>query len=430
MILLGFSTNTVGQEGELLGELPGAIAYVGSDYNIYRLDLTSGEEYQITDDASTRSNPVSYYRWPTWSTDGRLAYFRSTLGFDSGGRVNFTRTEAFVSGNGTAHGDIVYSGDNTVFQYAYWSPQNCRDTDNCRDLALLLSSVTDGLYVELIRVSSEPATHYAIPGNGGPFYYSWSPDGTRLLRRRASSTPLDVFDVESKLVENSLAQMPGAFQAPAWSPIDDRLLFGALNSDNRSTSLVIQGQEAAETLAADLQGPVYFSWSPNGNSVAYTDRQGPLLVLDAVTGETVSRSPTAGVLAFFWSPDSEALAYLTLADSAPAIDAILNPNSVRASLFSQTRPEEINLAWSVLDLQSGKQRRYGAFHPTGDMLYLFQYFDQFVQSHRIWSPDSTHLIYGQITDTSQPVISILDVSRSDSVPLIIKNGFLGVWSFS
>jgi TolB protein len=398
-----------------LPPLPGFIAYVGRDQNIYTLNLQTSVISELTTDASLTQT----YRWPTWSTDGRLAYFSI-----AGTSERFS-TQVFIASDHETPGQLVYSGTGEIFNYAYWSPQNCNDDERCRDLAVLLSSeLQEGLFVQLIRDRADEDTNQTI-GRGSPFYYSWSPDGTRMLWQRLNRR-LDVYNVSEGAIIQSFEQRPGVFQAPDWSPVDDRLLVGVLSDDGRSTDLAILANNASPwVLAKALNGPVAFAWSPDGNHIAYTDRQGPLIVLDTTTGETVARSSTTGTLAFFWSPDSTSLAYVTLANP---------PSSFSASTFQSGRVaapayQATGLAWSVLNVKNGTNRRYGAFIPTRDMLYLLAYFDQFAQSHSVWSPDSQYVIYAEIAQNGLPIISLLNMTQLDTVPFAIAEGTIGVWSF-
>jgi TolB protein len=91
--------------------------------------------------------------------------------------------------------------------------------------------------------------------------------------------------------------------------------------------------------------------------------------------------------------------------------------------------DAISIAWSVLDISTGANRRYGAFFPTQDMLYMLVYFDQFAQSHRLWSPDSRYLIYAEVTPSNEASINLLDTAQSNTVPFSIASGFIGIWSF-
>ena len=87
-----------------------------------------------------------------------------------------------------------------------------------------------------------------------------------------------------------------------------------------------------------------------------------------------------------------------------------------ASYYAQ---EDAGLAWSVLDMETGNVRRYGAFVPTADLIYLFTYFDQFMQSHRIWSPDSRYIVYAEVGENETNHVSLLDTSTRDTVPVVI-----------
>lgn len=396
----------------------GRIAYVGDDYNIYRLNPVDNSQIQLTDDAGETRR----YQWPTWSTDGRLAYF--SLYLDEGQVF----LGAYVAGRGSDTGSLVYTGENELFNYAYWSPQNCGNGENCRDLAMLVSSQSDGMFIELLRDNGVEPTSDTVGLGGPPFYYSWSPDGSRMLWQRGNRT-FDVYDAATDAVIDTLPQLPGEILAPAWSPVDDRLLFGARGDEIGSTDLVIVGQgDEVKKLASDLEGLVSFSWSPDGNYVAYRvatrESFGPLFVVDAVTGETIARSPINGIFAFFWAPDSQHIAYITLASSSGSFSAM---STHLAAPAPQQEPN--GLAWSILDIESESVNRYGPFIPTEQMIYVFSYFDQFAQSHRIWSPDSRHLLYSEMT-AEGPVINLLDATQADSVPFSVAQGFVGVWSFA
>lgn len=420
MALLGTPTVLSAQETPM-PTIPGRIAYIGSDYNVYLLAPQENSQFALTDDAGIDENVLRFYQMPTWSTDGRLAYFATAV--RATGEV---ATEVFVSAGGE-EGESIYTGDNEVFNYAFWSPQNCPASDTCRDLAVLLGSVdANGLLVELIRAGIEDASSQVV-GTGAPFYYSWSPDGTRMLMQR-DGTRMDIYDVLEEDISDQLAQTPGSFFAPAWSPVDDRLLIGVRGEDGESTDLVIVANGETQTLVEGLGGIAYFIWSPDGNRIAYMDvqnrnRLGTLIVVDAVTGETIARSTGNSVLAFFWSPNSDQIAYVTTTAASPG--------SFSAKRFAAPNLQSNGgLAWSVLDVDAGTVRNYGSFVPTEQMAYLLTYFDQFAQSHRVWSPDSRHLVYSEVTADREPMISLIDTTQEASVPLFIAEGVVGIWSFN
>ena len=411
-------------DGETFPQVPGRIAYVGADLNIHSLDLINGKRMMLTEDAEIRARSARFYQWPTWSTDGRLAYFRSTLTAPGTSGNLSINLDAFISVDGIEVGGRAYSGSGETFTYAYWSPGNCASGGNCRDLAVLLSGA-EGLFVEMIRDSFEGASSRLI-GQGAPFYYSWSPDGLQMLWQRFGQR-IDIYDVASGDVVETISQAPGFFQAPDWSPVDNRLLFGSLGQDGASTDLVIVESEEVQTIVPGLDGLVYFAWAPDSNAIAYTNSAGPLTIVDAKTGDIIAHSPVSGVLAFFWAPDSQKIAYITRVSSGESLSVNAGTSGVLAAYQQQDSP--LSLAWSVIDISSGENHRYEGFVPTRDMIYLLTYFDQFAQSHRVWSPDSTHLIYSEQFESAFPAIQILDIREKNSTPVTIAEGLIGIWSF-
>lgn len=421
VVLLQRSIAFAQDSGNVLANLKGQIAYIGVDENVYSIDLASSQRRQLTEDAIHSQEVLRYYQLPTWSTDGRLAYFEASLAAN-----NKPQLTVYVSLDGASAGKPVYSSENELVVYAYWSPQDCTVGEHCRDLAILLQGIDPQFTVRLIRDSQQNPSSQSV-GKGNPFYYSWSPDGTHMLWQRSLQT-LDVYDVNAQGISRTLPQQPGMFQAPAWSPVDDRMLLGARNSDGRSTDLVIMSDESTETLATGLMGSVAFAWSPDGSRVAFIDHKGNLAVLDAATGKTIARGATAGILAFFWSPNSDRIAYVTSSFSPGALTA--KNGAANSSLVSYQQQQTPQLMWSVLNVNTGATNRYGSFQPTDDMVFLLSFFDQFAQSHRVWSPDGGYLVYSEITADNQSAVSILDTTQPDTIPVTVADGRIGIWSFS
>ncbi|MBK8026047.1 MAG: PD40 domain-containing protein [Chloroflexi bacterium] len=399
---------------------PGQIAFIGADLNAYTVRVGSESPMQLTEDARTSGRSPRFYQWPTWSTDGRLALFASV--FD---REDFIGTEVLISGDGQLPATSAHLFDLDVFTYAYWSPQNCLDDAVCRDLAVLLTRPSaGGFVVELVR-DLEADDQAVLTDNGSPFYFSWSPDGTRMLWHR-NNTDLDIYDTVEGEISSNLDASAGAFGAPSWSPIDDRLLIAGLDLQNEREQLMIGSvDETVTPLVTGLQGPTAFLWSPDGQRIAYTDNRAELVVVDASTGEEIRRSFQTGVVAFFWSPDSQKIAFITLSIDDP--DQFSAKADIGARLASMQQPP-VGLAWTVLDLAAETENTFSSFVPTNEQVYLLTFFDQFAQSHRVWSPDSRHLVYAERVN-GQEVISVLNTAQLFATPLKVADGSIGIWSF-
>ena len=88
------------------------------------------------------------------------------------------------------------------------------------------------------------------------------------------------------------------------------------------------------------------------------------------------------------------------------------------------------LTWNVLDLTSGASwQYYESFLPSRDMLYYLAYFDQFAQSHQLWSPDSRYLTYTALTEDGDAVIRLLDTDDPTRETIPVVEGQIGIWSY-
>ncbi len=408
-LLLALSGSAFAQESS-----SGQIAYLDEAYNVWRYDSLLDSHTRLTGDSSDTRR----YLWPTWATDGRLAWFSHTL------EQGELTTGAWIqSGPGAA---VVpgFSGTE-AFNYAYWSPGSCAAGPSCRQLAILLSSQAQGMFVELVTDGAATAQQNVTLRGGPPFYFSWSFDGGRMLWQR-NSRRFDIYDANEDRLLATLDQTPGLIQAPHWSPTDDRLLLGVREPDGRTALLLVEGGSSLE-LASGLAGAVAFNWSPDGSHVGWREQTnsgfGPLHIADASTGELMLSSPGAGVLAFVWAPDGQRIAWLEFIPAAGNVSAAAGNH-----LLAQTQAALPGLRWTVMELADGTTQDGTIFFPTPELLYYMTYFDQFAQSHRLWSPDSRFLVYGEIRD-SGPLVKVLDVDRMSEVPRTLASGWMGVWDF-
>ena len=133
------------------------LAVVGTDGNLSIYDSNGQNPFPVTKDAAPDSRQ---YYWPTWSTDGRLAFFGR-----SNDRADSYTLRAFVLDQvkpGTAF-KTAYSSPDEVFTYAYWSPGDCLQ-GNCRDPALLLTPPGGSLALRLIRDNAGSFTDKGYAG--------------------------------------------------------------------------------------------------------------------------------------------------------------------------------------------------------------------------------------------------------------------------
>ncbi len=401
-------------------DLEGQLAYIGSDFNVYTMNLSDSEINQLSTDGSRRTR----YEFPSWSIDGQLAYFCCSVRGNEPPRLSI-----YVSSDGVSEGQEFYNRTGERHVYSYWSPTTCIQ-DDCVDLAVLVQNFTQPLLrVDLFNSQSNTITSQRGLGEGTPFYFSWSPTGESMVIHRNNSS-LQYYSVSNNATSVAFEDTLGSFLSPDWSPIDDRILFSSLSSNQQSQLVIGQGGNV-ETISDEFNGIFSFSWAPNGKYIAYRyitqDTVSPVYVVDTDYGEIISQSNVSSVFAFFWSPNSEQIAYITLANPPGSFD-IDNNLGGDTTYLMQTGD---GLAWNILDVESNSNTLLDSFIPTIEMQYLLTNFDQFAQSHSIWSPDSEYIVYSEINDLDSPDPSITILStRNDNLDKIqVADGVFAVWSY-
>ncbi len=363
------------------------------------------------------------YQMPTWASDQRLAFFGMELAQDDSPTGIVLKTYITPADDPTPA--LAHETNTDTLTYAYWAPANCAASSNCRDLAVLTTTVNGSLSVLRIRDEAPDFSTERI-GVGGPFFYSYSPDASRMIWQRFGRQ-LEVYDTGSDTIIENLPDQVGLMQAPMWSPVDDRLLFSTIDEAGHH-NLVIADGEDRQIVATDQRGQLSFAWSPDGQHVAYKLNQGSLHVVEPSSGTEVAVSNTSRVLAFFWSPDGQKIAYLTAPGDSDNSQVREPAGLLAAPARQNTSPM---VTWHVLDLANGLDwTHFRGFIPTRDTVYLASFFDQFAQSHRVWSPDSRYLVYGEVQETGVSVISILDATDPAARSQLVTEGQMAVWSFN
>ncbi|HRE47818.1 MAG TPA: hypothetical protein PLD47_08835 [Aggregatilineales bacterium] len=393
------------------------LAVMGTDGNLYLYDANGQNPIALTTDAVPDRKT---YSWGTWATDGRLAFF----GFSFDPADPYT-LRVFVRPAGGGAYRTAYTSLDEIFTYACWSPADCAGggETGCRDLALLFTPADQqALALRLIRDQGETFSERLV-GRAAPFYYSFSPDGKSMLWHRFARQ-LERYDIESGETTR-LADSPGAFQAPMWSPVDDRLLFAVRGEEVNTNDLVIAEGDNRTTILSGQPSTIAFAWSPDGQKVAATVNSSTLIVIDVAGGITLNMNQSGPALAYFWSPNSDKIAFLSLKknDNAPIA---YRSNGHQSPHPPQQSPHQFT--WYVLDVAANKTDVLADFTPTAEMLYYLNFADQFSRSHRLWSPDGRYFAYGSMEGTGTAGVYLADVTAPGTTTRI-GDGTIGIWSW-
>ena len=391
-----------------LAQSSGQLALVGNDANLYLYDLNTFTSSPLTQDAQVG---VREYRFPTWSTDGQLAYFASNADPNNPFRVGVYIRQP------NAEPVLAYQTVEEAYTYAHWAPADCPQGD-CRDLALLYTDFTsNSLKMRLIRSLNQGSTFELIETDGGtPFYWDWSRDGQQMFWARFNQT-LQLYDVASAQITQEWSESQGSQRSVDWSPVDDRLLTTIEHFGNASDLVILEGDERVY-LARGIEGLMSYAWNATASHIAFTDNDLGGLYITASAPSEKATFIDDNVLAFFWSPDGEHLAYITFGVDDKETNA--------RKVAYQATPV---MTWHVYHQATDQSERLANFLPSSAMLYLLPYFDQFAHSHRLWSADSRYLVYGEVTPSGEEIISLLDTTDAGLPPQKLIDGSFGVFSW-
>ena len=396
---------------------PNLIAYIGGEGDLYTMQsdgsekrkLASGELLQTIAFAPHRiKSGQDFYSWPSWSPDGnRLACFH-VIAEEAG------QTDGLYIFD-VASSQILHSYKASGIQliYAYWAP-------NSKQLAILLGG--DGLMSLGLWPTAESKQPKSL-AQGIPFYFDWRADAQVLLthtgndaeaKAEHSVSLLDVTSGKRTIVSRS----PSAFGPPSWSHDGKWLAYGDTTKNEEKTALMIAAADGTTPKSfGTFPARITMEWSPTQPLLAVASSSFPgdplvenLQLVDIASGKS-RQLVKENFAAYFWSPDGKHI------------------------LYAKRKPDSLLWAWSVVDVDDGKNHEVTDFIPSRPLLLVFQYFDQYALSHRLWSPDSTHFVFtgsagaelGPAVAAQNPSVYVVELKDKAS-PRSLADGHIAFWS--
>ena len=389
----------------------GRLAYVADDNHVYTVAIEGGDPSRV--DTTPGEPPVAgevrISRWPTWAADGsRLAFVRLRSG------VGNAPPSAAIWTAAPDGSDLrqIWESEDLAPVYMAWSPD--------ASVLALLAQRREGLELLLVDPTGSRSPRKVADGN--PLYSSWSPDGGELLvhvggdRRANPAAEMGVIRVGGSDERRPLGLQPADFRAPAWSPDGTRVALVA-EAPGGSAALTVASSSGGDIVRiAPLSDEAAFLWAPGGDHLAFSSRSpGERLFyrgLEVVKSDGSGRAQVTQetVIAFFWSPDGARLAFAAVDRRAQA------------------------LAWFVADANGKNARQVAQFLPSEEQVRHFAFFDQYAQSHGVWTPDSRYLTYAGTAGAggNQPAgprrsrVFVVPADGS-AEPRAVADGNLGAW---
>ena len=384
----------------------GQIAYVGSDGNVYITSADLQTTTQLTHDATARIEGTgrSYHRL-AWSPKGQLAYAAvERAGEQASSTIYVTDFDESVP-------PIVGGSREHFVIYMNWAAGSCHD-DGCSRFAYLIEE-NERIALRTVDVTS---AENQLAGTGWPFYFSWSADGEHMAWHRNggildnSAAMFSTFDLAAQQTTD-LPMLPGLQVAPAFSPMGEGLLL--VSAEN---NLILIHNNTQTTITTGGTGDIAFSWSPDGTQIAYAVRRqlrepfyDAIHIYD-VTTKASRRIVDVGLRTqgFFWAPDSRQLAYIQ---------------------WLPLGAEDGWMQWRIVDTETSIDRGFEPFNPTPQFRFIMASFNQYAQSHRLWSPNSRYLLFTERSGETDDTIWMLDTSSDSPNGIWVAEGSLAFWSW-
>jgi TolB protein len=378
-----------------------------------RRKLASGEMLQTIafTPLPIQQEEKGFYSWPVWSPDGsRIACFRLVAGEN-------TQVDGLYMFD-VASSQVLHSYKAPGLQpiYSYWAP-------NSQALAILLGG-TDPLSLGLWPPPE--GQHPKTLAQGMPFYFDWRADAQALLVHTGgeqntkdghSVSMLDVGSGKRTFVSRS----PAVFGPPSWSQDGKWLAYGDQAEEKDKTAKTALMIAAADGSAAKSLGTfpekITMEWSPTQPQLAIATSSfadDPMVenlqLIDVPSGK-VRSLVKEHLAAYFWSPDGNRI------------------------LYARRKLDSFMWTWCIVDVTDGKISEVVDFLPARPMLIVFQYFDQYALSHRLWSPDSKHFVFtGSAGLDAHPAAAIRNPSvyvtdaTEHATPKSVADGHIAFWS--
>lgn len=391
------------------------IAYIDGEGDLYLIEptgegrrkLASGEMLQtIAYSPQWVKSGQDFYSWPVWSPDGnRVACFRA-VNSETGPMDGLYIFDARSS-------QVLHAYEEPGLRpiYAYWAP-------NSQSLAVLLGgpgAFSLGLWPQ--SGAQKPKT----VAQGSPFYFHWRMDGQALLAHTGGDVEakeghsISLINVESGK-RQLVSRAPSAFGPPSWSSDGHWLAYGDHTTEKAAVLVALADSSDPKSMGT-FPEKIALQWSPTQPLLAVASSSfvgDPLLeelqVIDVPSGKTRTLVKD-NFAAYFWSPDGTRILYAK--------------RKLGTDLW----------AWAIVEVKSGKTYEVVDFVPSRPLLLVFQYFDQYALSHRLWSPDSKRFVFtGAVGSEARPMEGLANPSVytveavAQAKPKSLTRGHIAFWS--
>lgn len=213
--------------------------------------------------------------------------------------------------------------------------------DDGKDTLLYVTNATD-LVQQVI----------ALKGSNIPAQPSWSPDSKQIAYVSNQDSVWKIFVVsldtkKSYRLTSIASSKPRTDYSPIWSPIGDYIAF--LSDEeygiNSELHIIRPDGSGEQVLARDPQSPMSFSWSPDGQRIAFITTYNRLCTVNLEKQESCFqnvKNPSSPS----WSPDGRLIAYSAETDGINSIFTVTNDGNQIKQITNDKTHNAFNPVWS------------------------------------------------------------------------------------
>lgn len=375
------------------------IAFIDSEGQLGTISPDGSGLRMLTDIDDERT-----YRFPTWAPNNPTV---AAIGRDPDGGGLY-----LIDDRPDAALFELYAHREEGPVYHYWSPDG--------DTLSFIAPRVEGIALHVVPADGQSESRVVATGRTS-FFWHWMPDSSAVFIHTGftgdpnAQTKLAFVPVEG-LIDETQVDRAGFFQNPAVAYDGQYYAFGSVDPLGVRWLTVHLTENGFTQWLQPHQGVVAMGWSPTDLELAYISPPdnrptfyGSMKLLD-LAEEELRELVDRTVLAFFWAPDGKTIAFLTLENFEPGDEQNL-----------------VELGLGVVDSTDGVERKLLTFQPSDVFVdRLMPFFDNYAQSHNIWSPDGHAIVLPMIDENGQNQIVVVPIDGTESVAL--TEGVAAAWS--